>query len=377
MNLAAEYFHEQYPQAMSFDTSYDSIIQRLESIDPAAYGRTRNWIDGAVTRLSPYISRGVISTRMVMEYILNLGHPFYKVEKLIQELAWRDYWQQVWIAKGDQINRDLKQPQFDVHNWEMPSSIEQGHTGIEAIDQAIEQFYVDGYLHNHVRMYIACLACNIGKSHWKIPAHWMYFHLIDGDWASNALSWQWVAGSNAHKKYFANQGNINKYCHTKQQGTFLDVSYEQLTKMAIPAELEATTIPVLTSNLPAGDTLKLDPSLPLLIYNYYNLDPQWRKEETANRVLLLEPSVFQEYPVSENSMNFMLGLTRNIPGLQVYVGEFDQLKRETGVEQIFYKEHPLNVNYQGTQDSRDWMFSVTGYYRSFFSFWKACKKELP
>ena len=43
--------------------------------------------------------------------------------------------------------------------------------------------------------------------------------------------------------------------------------------------------------------------------------------------------------------------------------------------EIIYKEHPLN-NYQGTEEPRDWMFGVTGYYPSFFGFWKKCQKEL-
>jgi len=39
----------------------------------------------------------------------------------------------------------------------------------------------------------------------------MYYHLFDGDWASNAWSWQWIARVNSSKKYFANQENINNY----------------------------------------------------------------------------------------------------------------------------------------------------------------------
>ena len=38
---------------------------------------------------------------------------------------------------------------------------------------------------------------------------------------SNALSWQWVAGTNSHKKYLANQENINKYCKSNDKNTFL------------------------------------------------------------------------------------------------------------------------------------------------------------
>jgi deoxyribodipyrimidine photo-lyase len=361
---------------MSFSKNYQDIIQQIEKIDPVKYGKTRNFIDGAVTRLSPYISRGVISTRMLMQHVLKQGYPFYKIEKFIQELAWRDYWQQIWIAKGDLINTDLKHRQTGVENHEMPESILDANTGIEAIDTAITQFYEDGYLHNHVRMYIASMTCNVGRSHWKTPARWMYYHLLDGDWASNALSWQWVAGANSNKKYFANQENINKYCHTRQSGTYLDVHYTQFENIKTPVELQKTTIPDLITPLPEKQPIKMDPSKPTLIYNYYNLDPNWKVGESMNRVLLLEPSVFEVYPISKNALGFMLDLAKNIDGIQVYVGEFDELKKETEIQDVTFKEHPLNHNYKGNEEPRDWMFSVKGYYPSFFAFWKKCKKEL-
>ncbi|MBD0777611.1 hypothetical protein HPE56_07385 [Maribacter sp. ANRC-HE7] len=204
-----------------FPTSYNEVLQRLQKIDPLAYRATRNFIDGKVTYLSPYISRGVISTKQVLASVLKRGYTPEKIEKFIQELAWRDYWQQIWIAKGNAIDLDLKQAQHPVTNTDLSSAIINGKTGIEAIDTAITDFYRTGYLHNHVRMYVASLACNIAKSHWKFPAHWMYYHLLDADWASNALSWQWVAGANSNKKYVANQENVNKYCHTDQRGTAL------------------------------------------------------------------------------------------------------------------------------------------------------------
>ncbi|MGF1923304.1 MAG: FAD-binding domain-containing protein, partial [Bacteroidia bacterium] len=79
---------------------------------------------------------------------------------------------------------------------------------------------------------------NLAKSYWQHPSHWMYYHLLDGDWASNTLSWQWVAGANSNKKYFANQENINKYASTSQQQTVLDYTYEELPELAIPSNLQ-------------------------------------------------------------------------------------------------------------------------------------------
>ena len=94
-------------------------------------------------------------------------------------------------------------------------------------------------MHNHLRMYTAAICCNIGQYHWLQPAKWMYYHLLDGDWGSNALSWQWVAGTNSHKKYIANQENINKYCFTKDENTFLDKSYAELSAFEkIPLEIK-------------------------------------------------------------------------------------------------------------------------------------------
>jgi deoxyribodipyrimidine photo-lyase len=60
----------------------------------------------------------------------------------------------------------------------------------------------------------------------------------------------------------------------------------------------------------------------------------------------------------------------------VFVGVFDELQKQAGISDIIFKEHPLNKNYKGKEEPRDWMFSVKGYYPSFFAFWKKCKKEL-
>jgi deoxyribodipyrimidine photo-lyase len=103
----------------------------------------------------------------------------------------------------------------------------------------------------------------------------------------------------------------------------------------------------------------------------------WRKEDEVNRVLLLEPSVFEKYPVSKSSIDFILELGKNIPGLQTFVGEFANLIEEYSISEttIYFKEHPLN-SYSGNEDQRDWMFSTKGYYTSFFKFWNKAKKEL-
>ncbi len=362
-----------------FPTDMESIMARIDNINPIKYAKTRNFLDGDVTYLSPYISRGVISVRQIKDNILKRGYTLYEVQKFIQELAWREYWQRIWQNKGDAILKDLKQPQTGVVHFEMPVAIAVAKNGIDVIDNCIKQLYAQGYMHNHIRMYVASITCNIARAHWLLPAQWLYYHLLDGDVASNHLSWQWVCGSASSKKYYANQENINKYTSSNQTHTFLDVDYDFLTTMPVPNVLQPTTLLSLQTLLPITDALKIDNSKPTCIYNSYNLDPLWRKEDDANRILLLEPSHFEKYPVSEKVLSFIIDLSKNIERITIFVGEFIdiQMQYENPNEMIFFKEHPAFTHYKGICDSRDWLApTTTGYYNSFFSFWKNAEKEL-
>jgi deoxyribodipyrimidine photo-lyase len=71
-----------------------------------------------------------------------------------------------------------------------------------------------------------------------------------------------------------------------------------------------------------------------------------------------------------------LSLLENIHNIKVFVGEFSDLLKHLKTDQIIYREHPLNKNYQGREEPREWMSSIKGYFPSFFAFWKKCKKEL-
>ena len=366
-----------------FPTDYGSIVSKIHAIHPERYSKTRNFLNGQVTYLSPYISRGMISGKLVMDTILENGFTWLQSEKLIQELAWREYYQRVWQVKKESIWDDLKHVQLGVDHYEMLTSLLNCNTGIQVIDEQINHLYQTGYIHNHIRMYLASIACNIGKAHWKIPAKWMYYHLLDGDIASNNCSWQWVAGSFSSKKYYCNQDNINKYTNTYQTGTFLDASYEQIVCIQVPDTLSTTALLHLHTNLPITKIPTLDLSKPTLLYNSYNLDPTWRVNENVNRVLLLEPSHFNVNPVSEEVLHFVLELSKNIPDIQVFSGEISEilaLYNESDIEimeVIISKEHPAFEYYPGIKDQRDWIFpTVSGYHASFFNFWKKCVQSI-
>jgi deoxyribodipyrimidine photo-lyase len=349
----------------------EDILERIKQIDPVRYARSRNFHDGNITMLSPYISRGVITVKDVFDSLVERGLKAEDCESLVKELCWREYFQLVWENKGDAMFHDLHREPPQAKRRGMPISIEKACTGITAIDHAIGNFYETGYLHNHMRMYLAMLACNVGKCHWELPSKWMYYHLLDADAASNTCSWQWVSGAFSHKCYIANQENINRYFGTTQRGSFLDVTYAELEALETPAILQSTSDGELKTVLPKTDPIKLRDNLPVFVYHFYHLDPDWHSGEEANRILLLEPAFFERFPSSEKVMSFVFELAKQIPGLQIMNGTFDELKALCGRQPIHYIEHPAYSHYSGHAEKRKKIFpEISGYYPSFSRYWK-------
>lgn len=360
-----------------FPAQWEAILERVNAIDPIKYGSSRNYINGAVSRLSPYISRGAVSLPFIKENLLS-RFSAYQAKPFLQQLAWREYFQQVWWAMGDDIFQDIKHPQPSISHHQLPKALLEATTGIQLIDQSIQQLTETGYLHNHARLYTAMLACNIGRAHWFMPAQWMYYHLLDGDIASNTLSWQWVAGSFSNKKYYANQDNINHYSGLTQSDSYLQLGYDQLPQLPIPESLKEITQPSLITPLPITQKPLLDNTLPLVLYTSYQLNPHWRAAEKLNRLLILAPSHFNKYPVSAQVIAFILELAQNlIPDIQIFVGEVEDIPGITNFPAIYHQQHPLTQDFPGTATPASWMFPEATYRgQGFFGYWKQCEKTL-
>ncbi len=121
-------------------------------------------------------------------------------ETFLKELVWREFayhlmhhtprildqnWKEGWDAFP--WNTDDGTP--EVMAWKM------GRTGIQFVDAAMRELYVTGRMHNRGRMIVASYLTKHLLSHWKIGQAWFEETLIDWDPASNAMGWQWSAGS--------------------------------------------------------------------------------------------------------------------------------------------------------------------------------------
>jgi deoxyribodipyrimidine photo-lyase len=357
--------------------TYPEILAIIDAIDVEKYEQTRNHLTGAVSRLSPYITRGCITLPGVRDRLCARVSA-HSARKFIQELMWREYFQRVWWQRGDQIFSDLK-PR-DPSAWRHHEGVEAllaGTTGVEVIDAGIRKLYETGYLHNHLRMWIAGLSANLARAHWYPMSRWMYYHLLDGDLASNTLSWQWVAGTLTGKPYDFCQALINGCSLSRQRGTFLDVPREDFLTMAPPEVLLRTTPLSLTPPVRESRPLSSVRGQTVGLYHPFHLSPTWRPA-LERQILVLEPAHFERFPVSPRVLSFICDQAKALlPRCEIHWGPVTSIQDLSLATAVWTQAHPTVTHFPGQHDPVSWLCpEVTATFPSFSAFWRVCEPLL-
>lgn len=218
----------------------NEALKRLNAIKPTRYAKTRNHLDGDVTRLSPYVSRGLISLHDIRDKAFELAPPH---EKFMQQLAWRDYWHGILKLNPHYMWEDAEayKTGFKAQDYadDLPSDIATAKTGVACIDQFLTELCETGWVHNHARLYLAAYVCHWRRVKWQAGAQFLLTHLLDADVASNNLSWQWVASTFSHKPYYFNLENVQKFSGDDidtrpETNRALEGSYEDLAAELFP-----------------------------------------------------------------------------------------------------------------------------------------------
>ncbi|WP_374428942.1 FAD-binding domain-containing protein [Ideonella dechloratans] len=278
-------------------------LARLAAVRPAAYARSRNALDGAVTGLSASLTHGVLSLPEVLA-ALCARQALPVQHKLVFELGWRAYFRHVWRHRGAGIFDSLHpgpRPEAACRDT-VPADVREARSGLPVIDQAVRTLYASGHLHNHARLWLASYLVHLRGVHWRAGADWLLGLLFDGDLASNHLSWQWVAGTGSHQPYLFNAENVARHAPPAwhSPGTLLDTGYDSLLAWAqgepppAPApRLAGVAEPVLLSAPPADLGLVAPQpaavaGLPLRLVHPWHLDDA--EAPPGGRVLALWPS---------------------------------------------------------------------------------------
>ncbi len=112
-----------------------------------------------------------------------------------------------------------------------------GLTGLDGFDDWARDLVATGWLHNHARMWFASIWIFTLRLPWELGADFFLRHLLDGDPASNTLSWRWVAGLHTRgKHYLARRDNIRRHTQDRYDPQGLDERAGPLQEAMPPRE---------------------------------------------------------------------------------------------------------------------------------------------
>jgi deoxyribodipyrimidine photo-lyase len=166
----------------------------------AAYAVARDFpARPGTSRLSENLTYGEIGPRRVWHggmAALRAGQA--GAETFLKELVWREF---AWhlLHHTPHIATANWKPEWDAFPWAGDSAEAEawrrGRTGVHLVDAAMREMYVTGTMHNRGRMIVASYLTKNLLTHWKVGLDWFADCLTDWDPASNAMGWQWAAGS--------------------------------------------------------------------------------------------------------------------------------------------------------------------------------------
>ena len=254
--------------SLQFTPTRSAALEQLDRFKKSmghTYAQNRNFDFGPNNRtntslLSPYISTRLLLEEEVISTALS-AYSYEAAEKFIQEVFWRTYWKgwlemrpSVWSDYLCELSRLHGLIQSDTQlstNYEAAIC---GKTQLDCFNAWIQELVSTGYLHNHARMWFASIWMYTLKLPWELGAEFFLQHLLDGDVASNTLSWRWVAGLHTKgKQYIATAENIGKYTQGRFNPEGLELNSTHTAQIMAPySDYEAVATPA----FPAPDPIK-------------------------------------------------------------------------------------------------------------------------
>ena len=281
------------------------------------------------------------------------SHSYQRVEKFIQEIFWRIYWKG-WLETRPSVWSDFVELPVNYRDKNLDAALA-GQTGIQCFDSWVTELIKTNYLHNHARMWFASIWIFTLGLPWQLGARFFLEHLIDGDAASNTLSWRWVAGLQTKgKQYRASNQNIETYTKGRfkgsliNQGPFPNIEYKNYPIVR--------TIPPFNETKQHDNLLIFENDLNFIgrekLYNSYkniyvaSLPNDTRRIRLSSPVLKFKKELLSEFCerfTNAKMLSASLELTiSSISALDVaypFVGEnltfLEQLKSETTIEYSF------------------------------------------
>ncbi len=340
------YIKRMFPQAQGEDLKSEwaggrqAALAKLANADALSYGRNRNFLNGSVTHLSPYLRHGCLTLN---ETFTAIKQKFgLSAENLLMQLAWRDYWQRVWALRGNAIYSEMEPPKVALGYAPLSEAVKNGKTGLPCMDAFIADLLDTGYVHNHARMWLASYIVHHLKMDWREAADWFEAHLLDGDQASNHLSWQWVASTFSSKPYYFNKENLarytgEKYCAGCTASCPFDASYETLQAKLFrqPASDEAKIYPLTPLPIKAMSTHK-----PVAVYVHDEMLSPVNSvlERPFPKIFIFDPQLYADWPLKR--LQFVADCLSEMMNIEVWIGDTYEVLMQRNVGELITQATP-------------------------------------
>ncbi len=192
-----------------------AVVARYARVgEAAALDRLRSFLDtriagydagrdvparDATSGLSENLAWGEIGPRTIWHGALRAQHEGAPgAERFLKELVWREFAAQIMHQFPGLAQKDWRAGREgfpwrgesrDLERWR------RGMTGEPMVDAAMRELYATGRIHNRARMIAASYLTRHLLTDWRLGRAWFEDCLTDWDPASNAMGWQWVAGT--------------------------------------------------------------------------------------------------------------------------------------------------------------------------------------
>lgn len=341
-----QYIRRIFPQALGSFLSDEwrggrhEALKRLNSMDAIAYNRNRDFLNGAVTKLSPFFRHGCLTLKEASDSAKNRFGDH--AEKFVSALAQRDYWRQVWYEKGNDIFSDLEDPKVALGDKLMPDFIRQGITGLPCMDGFIRDLTNDGYVHRHARMWFASYVLHWLKVDWREAADWFENNLLDGEKASNHLSWQWVASLSSSKPYFFNKDNLarhtgEKYCVNCKINCPFDKSHEALNEQLFANQTPAPAKKHKIS-MPLKAPISTHQAIAIFVHDEMLSAAHPLLRKSMPTIFVFDEFLHGRWPLKR--LQFLADCLNELQDVEIWMGDTRQVLKNRGVGQVITQQTP-------------------------------------
>jgi len=363
---------------MNFATTRNEALKILENFivkDISNYASQRNFDFGPNNRkniscISPYITHRLITEFETTKIVLS-KRSFLKVEKFVQEIFWRIYWKG-WLELRPKVWSDFLEDLKNIKEDENYINAIHGKTNIQCFNDWVLELKDYNYLHNHTRMLFASIWIFTLGLPWQKGAEFFMKHLLDGDAASNTLSWRWVAGIQTKgKNYIAQNWNISKFSNNK----YKDMDLNENPKPIIDQrEYEISPFEINETDKKSENVIFFDNETN---FKFFSLDkykkiycillsPKERKVALSNKVLEYKKNLIKNQ-IKESNSNIEFVDGKEFTNLSNSVKDFDAIYPGVGENMSFIKRiintNDLKINYLVREEDKFcWQFSNKGYF---------------